>query len=358
MPMPILTRVGAPSCSSTGSPRHRTCWGSIAAALAPKHEVVAVDAPGHGAASAVRADLWEAADLLAAASGRDLCRLLDGRPRSPSTWRSRIPTRSHAAGAGRAAPRASRTTASAPTAASRRGAGRSPRSRRLDAFLERWLDQPLFATLPPRARDDDERRENTVAGLASSLRLAGTGTQEPLWDRLPSCPMPVAARRRRARRREVHRGRSAHGVGDRTGATLEPCCADARHTRATSSSPDAFTALAAGLARSGAPLADRARREQHAEDELHPAGAHRARGSAPGPFAPSSTICTGRRATTTPAKASAAERADRAQRRPATTRNEISDQQASTATRALIAEAHGQRALPRGTGRSGCRAGC
>jgi 2-succinyl-5-enolpyruvyl-6-hydroxy-3-cyclohexene-1-carboxylate synthase/2-succinyl-6-hydroxy-2,4-cyclohexadiene-1-carboxylate synthase len=30
-----------------------------------------------------------------------------------------------------------------------------------------------------------------VAGLASSLRLAGTGTQAPLWDRLPALTMPV-----------------------------------------------------------------------------------------------------------------------------------------------------------------------
>jgi pimeloyl-ACP methyl ester carboxylesterase len=30
-----------------------------------------------------------------------------------------------------------------------------------------------------------------VDGLASSLRLAGTGTQEPLWGRLGSLAMPV-----------------------------------------------------------------------------------------------------------------------------------------------------------------------
>ena len=37
----------------------------------------------------------------------------------------------------------------------------------------------------------DDRRRNTAGGLASSLRLAGTGTQEPLWDRLPALTMPV-----------------------------------------------------------------------------------------------------------------------------------------------------------------------
>ena len=32
---------------------------------------------------------------------------------------------------------------------------------------------------------------NTAPGLASSLRLAGTGAQEPLWDRLAELTMPV-----------------------------------------------------------------------------------------------------------------------------------------------------------------------
>jgi 2-succinyl-6-hydroxy-2,4-cyclohexadiene-1-carboxylate synthase len=61
----------------------------------------------------------------------------------------------------------------------------------VDAFLERWLAQPLFASLPPEAADRDDRRRNTAAGLAASLRLAGTGTQEPLWDRLATLTMPV-----------------------------------------------------------------------------------------------------------------------------------------------------------------------
>ena len=59
------------------------------------------------------------------------------------------------------------------------------------AFLERWLALSLFATLPREAAALDDRRRNTAEGLASSLRLAGTGTQEPLWDRLPELPMPV-----------------------------------------------------------------------------------------------------------------------------------------------------------------------
>ena len=61
----------------------------------------------------------------------------------------------------------------------------------LDAFLERWLANPLFATLPPDAAGVDDRRTNTVDGLAASLRLTGTGTQRPLWGDLADLAMPV-----------------------------------------------------------------------------------------------------------------------------------------------------------------------
>lgn len=63
----------------------------------------------------------------------------------------------------------------------------------LDAFLERWIRQPLFATLDRDAAGLEERRRvNTVARLAHQLRALGQGAQEPLWDRLPELQMPVA----------------------------------------------------------------------------------------------------------------------------------------------------------------------
>jgi 2-succinyl-6-hydroxy-2,4-cyclohexadiene-1-carboxylate synthase len=37
----------------------------------------------------------------------------------------------------------------------------------------------------------NERRENTVDGLAESLRQAGTGSQDPLWSRLDRLDMPA-----------------------------------------------------------------------------------------------------------------------------------------------------------------------
>jgi 2-succinyl-6-hydroxy-2,4-cyclohexadiene-1-carboxylate synthase len=61
----------------------------------------------------------------------------------------------------------------------------------VEAFLNEWLRQPLFATLPADHAGAAERRLNSAEALAGSLRTAGTGTQEPLWDRLGELSMPV-----------------------------------------------------------------------------------------------------------------------------------------------------------------------
>jgi 2-succinyl-6-hydroxy-2,4-cyclohexadiene-1-carboxylate synthase len=59
-------------------------------------------------------------------------------------------------------------------------------------FLERWLDQRLFETLPRELAQLDVRvRANTVPRLQHQLRELGQGTQVPLWDRLRSLEMPV-----------------------------------------------------------------------------------------------------------------------------------------------------------------------
>jgi 2-succinyl-6-hydroxy-2,4-cyclohexadiene-1-carboxylate synthase len=53
------------------------------------------------------------------------------------------------------------------------------------------MDNPMFAGIDPAAAGLEERRRNTGPGLASSLRLAGTGTQLPLWEKLGRLDMPV-----------------------------------------------------------------------------------------------------------------------------------------------------------------------
>jgi 2-succinyl-6-hydroxy-2,4-cyclohexadiene-1-carboxylate synthase len=61
----------------------------------------------------------------------------------------------------------------------------------VDPFLDRWLKQPLFATLPAEAAGLEARRAgNTVATLTHALRALGPGAQEPLWARLGELEPP------------------------------------------------------------------------------------------------------------------------------------------------------------------------
>ena len=50
---------------------------------------------------------------------------------------------------------------------------------------------PCSPRLPAAAAGRESRLGDTAAGLASSLRLAGTGTQQPLWSELRRLEMPV-----------------------------------------------------------------------------------------------------------------------------------------------------------------------
>jgi len=66
----------------------------------------------------------------------------------------------------------------------------------LEAFVERWTAQPLFASqkrLPEavRERARAERLRNRPEALARSLRGMGTGSMPPLHDALPSLDVPV-----------------------------------------------------------------------------------------------------------------------------------------------------------------------
>ncbi|HMQ28589.1 MAG TPA: alpha/beta fold hydrolase [Acidimicrobiales bacterium] len=166
------------------------CWGPVGTALAEGHEVVRVDAPGHGRSADVRADLRATAGLLAGlgpatylgySMGGRQC--LEAALRHPDAVEALVLV-SATAGIEDEDERASRRASDDALAARIEAEG-------VDAFVDHWVSLPLFAGLPPVGRFDAERRTNTAAGLAASLRLAGTGTQEPSWDRLPTLAMPV-----------------------------------------------------------------------------------------------------------------------------------------------------------------------
>lgn len=62
----------------------------------------------------------------------------------------------------------------------------------VDAFLTRWVAQPIFATLPPERRALDARAAAmTTRRLAHQMRALGQGVMAPLWDRLAEITVPV-----------------------------------------------------------------------------------------------------------------------------------------------------------------------
>jgi 2-succinyl-6-hydroxy-2,4-cyclohexadiene-1-carboxylate synthase len=60
------------------------------------------------------------------------------------------------------------------------------------AFIDEWLAQPMFATVPPDAAGVDDRRALSAAYLAHCLRVLGAGSFEPMWEELRNLRMPVA----------------------------------------------------------------------------------------------------------------------------------------------------------------------
>ncbi len=59
-----------------------------------------------------------------------------------------------------------------------------------NSFLYRWISQPLFGPLGDQGANLRQRALNTPSALASSLRLAGSGTQVPTWDEIIELAVP------------------------------------------------------------------------------------------------------------------------------------------------------------------------
>lgn len=173
-------------------------WGRFGDLLGAERPLVAVDLPGHGGSSAVAAgDLWQAAALVAAAARElaeppfDVCGYsLGGRVAlhlalsRPAEVRHLV-LLSATAGIVDDDARALRRARDDARAAALEADGD------VAAFVDRWLAQPMWAGLAGRDAGVAERLRNTAAGLAASLRTAGTGTQAPLWDRLGELRLPT-----------------------------------------------------------------------------------------------------------------------------------------------------------------------
>ncbi len=161
--------------------------------LAGRHELLTLDLPGHGSAAALDGSLPEIAHLV-----------LEALPREPVVLGGYSFGARVALHVALAEPQRLRALI---TLGASRGIAdseeRADRRRRDDAlathlnevgtevFLSEWLAQPLFATLGPYAESDT--RSHDAAGLARSLRSAGTGTQEWLGDRLAGLDVATLA---------------------------------------------------------------------------------------------------------------------------------------------------------------------
>jgi 2-succinyl-6-hydroxy-2,4-cyclohexadiene-1-carboxylate synthase len=173
-----------------GFTQTRRSWDPLLPHLAD-HDVVAVDAPGHGTASAEQLDLVDGGRWLAARGGPGtyvgysmggrLC--LHAALAAPDAVRALVLI-SATGGLDDADEREARRVADDGLADRIEHVG-------VEAFVDEWLAQPLFAGLDDAARGRAARLQNTAAGLASSLRRAGTGTQLPLWDRLRTLTIPT-----------------------------------------------------------------------------------------------------------------------------------------------------------------------
>ena len=176
-----------------GFTQNRHCWGPIATDLARDHELVLVDAPGHGDSTGIETDAAQSAALIAAAGGE-----------APATYvgysmGGRLCLQLAVDHPGKVDRLiligASPGIADPDEREQRRWADRALATRLADlglpAFLDEWLAQPLFSGLDAAHAFVRERFGNTIEGLQSSLRLAGTGAQDPLWDRLAEVSMPV-----------------------------------------------------------------------------------------------------------------------------------------------------------------------
>ncbi|HEY5010460.1 MAG TPA: alpha/beta fold hydrolase [Acidimicrobiales bacterium] len=162
--------------------------------LAGTNEVLTLDLPGHGENATIVASLDETADLL------DEVLPLEDFTLGGYSFGARVALHF----ALRYPARVTRLVLLGATRGIRDDAERVARRRSDDeladhiesvgaeAFLDEWLSRDMFASLP---NDPRERaaRSRDAAGLANSLRHAGTGTQRWLEPELASLSMPTLA---------------------------------------------------------------------------------------------------------------------------------------------------------------------
>lgn len=182
---------GPPLVLVHGFTQTRRCWGPIAEDLEADHTVIRVDAPGHGRSAAVVAGLRGGGRMIAdqggqatylgySMGGRFLLHLALANPELVDG----LVLVGATAGVDDPEERAARADADQAMAERIRDMG-------TPGFIRWWVANPMFAGIPPEHQFLSERMENTAEGLATSVSQAGTGSQDPSWDRLHQLDMPV-----------------------------------------------------------------------------------------------------------------------------------------------------------------------
>lgn len=181
---------GMPIAFVHGFTQTRDSWRPLLEALSTPVDAMLIDAPNHGE-SHTSLTLTETAEVLAQiANNRTLVGYSMGARmslmaalQSPNSF-SRLVLISGTAGLDTEEEREQRRQSDENLATHIETVG-------VPTFIEEWLSNPLFAGLSRINARIEDRLTNTAEGLASSLRLCGTGTQPPLWNRLRELPMPT-----------------------------------------------------------------------------------------------------------------------------------------------------------------------
>jgi 2-succinyl-6-hydroxy-2,4-cyclohexadiene-1-carboxylate synthase len=215
-------------------------WDPLVGELDPSHEIVRVTLPGHGPAGSASA---RARLAFEAAAGAVADAVTEAAGPEPATWigyslGGRLSLRvalerpelvdsltliGATAGIEEADARAARVEIDERLAAGLERKG-------VEQFIDGWLAQALFSRLSRSDAGVEERRTGTVEGLASALRLLGTGAQEPLWNRLGEIGVPVLLMAgEHDSKFSAVAFRMAAGIGDNAGISFVPGAGHAAH---------------------------------------------------------------------------------------------------------------------------------
>ena len=174
-----------------GFTQTKESWLPVLESLTDDYECVIIDAPGHGQSNNGQRTLQQAGDdvaetmkpgiLIGYSMGARIS--LHAALQRPETVTALVLI-SGTAGLETADERLSRRQSDETLASHISEVG-------VPTFIDEWLSNPMFSGLPTSLADIPSRCTNTAQGLGDSLRFAGTGTQEPMWNMLSQLQIPV-----------------------------------------------------------------------------------------------------------------------------------------------------------------------